>query len=146
MANRNRTAGNNYELKIAKELSEYFGLEKIRTTRETSRHLDSLGIDLDPTDLPFYVQCKYMVNTPKYDDIINKEQLPKDKPMVVFYGKTEKKGSRFFLQNEYVILKKDDFLKMISLKEQKNEEDDEIILRLDDIQKHLIVIDNKLKE
>lgn len=110
MANRNRTAGHNYERQVAKELKA-LGYEKVVTSRSESRNMDNSGVDLfDPTGVfPFYIQNKIYKGYPKLDDLINGKIVKKDKPMLVFHKKVEKKGDRFYTQDEFVSMRKEEF-------------------------------------
>lgn len=114
MANRNRTAGNNYEREIAKELRE-FGFEKIVTSRSESRNMDNSGVDLfDPSGaFPYYIQNKVYKGYPKLNELINGEIVNKEKPMLVFHKKVVKKKTRFFTEDEFVSMKKETFYELL---------------------------------
>lgn len=114
MANRNRTAGNNYERKVANELKE-IGYNKVVTSRSESRNMDNSGVDLfDPTGVfPFYIQNKVYKGYPKLNDLINNDLVPKDKPLLVFHKKVVKKGTRFFTEDEFVSMKKEVFYELL---------------------------------
>ena len=60
-----RRKGNNYELKIIKELTE-LGYAGLKSARSESKNLDNDKIDIAETidHLPSYVQCKCTKNTP----------------------------------------------------------------------------------
>ena len=100
MANRNRTAGHNYERQIAQELRER-GFNAI-TSREGNRQLDSLGVDL-VTNFVLRPQMKCMCNTPNIEEILS------GMAGILFWKKTRKSGSRFMPVDEYVIMSKQDF-------------------------------------
>ena len=121
MSNRNRSAGHNYERKIAKELKE-MGYPVV-TSRAESRNADAAGIDIfDPTgDFPFYIQNKVTTRYPKIHDLIERERDEQwlDKNIIVFHKKVTKKNKRFVADGEYVSMKKEDFYKL--LKHMKNE-------------------------
>ena len=53
MANRNRTAGNQYERDIVNELKEH-GYDVV-TTRSESRNADNAGIDV--RNYPYHTKC-----------------------------------------------------------------------------------------
>ena len=110
MANRNRTAGHAYELQIVNELKE-MGYDAV-TSRAESRNLDNKGVDI-VTDFPFHIQCKNSANNPDYHKLHESDLLPEDKPFAVFHKKTERKGNVFRKQGEYVILKKEDFYRIL---------------------------------
>lgn len=59
-AKRNRTAGHNYERKIASLYREAGYLDAV-TTRQESRSLDNCKVDI--ARVPFYPQCKYGYKT-----------------------------------------------------------------------------------
>lgn len=112
MANRNKTAGSNYERQIRKELIE-LGYECAVTSRSESKNMDDRGVDIIGDCLPIHSQCKFTVANPKYNLIFTNPKLPKDKPFVLFHKESIKKGSRFFGGNEYVIINKDFFYELI---------------------------------
>lgn len=113
MANRNRTAGIKAELEIAKELRE-LGFDKIVSTRFESKRMDDAGVDLiqlphPNVPLPCYVQVKKTINTPSEE--LLKVEL--EKPLVIVHQKQVKKGSRFYTDDQYVMMKKDFFYKLL---------------------------------
>lgn len=113
MSNRNRTAGHNAERQIVNELKK-LGFDKVVTTRLESKRLDDLGVDIiqlpNPTvKLPCYIQVKKCLQTPNFS-LLNAEL---EKPLVLVFQKTEKKGKRFYTVNEYTILKKDFFYELL---------------------------------
>ena len=55
MANRNRTAGNNFERLIVNELKE-LGFDDVVTSRAESRNMDNRGVDIFGNNFPFYIQ------------------------------------------------------------------------------------------
>lgn len=103
MASRNRTAGNNYERQIAKELRE-FGFEAV-TSRSESRNLDAKGIDL-VTNFPMKPQMKSAINQPNIHKLLTETEAD-----IIFFKKTEKANKRFVTKGEYVMMKKEDFYK-----------------------------------
>lgn len=114
MANRNRSAGHNYERKIAKELKE-LGFEGIVTSRAESRNMDNSGVDIfDPTNsFKFFIQNKVYKSYPKLYELIFDKKVNKDKPMLVFHKKVEKKGDRFYTQGEFVSMSKETFYNIL---------------------------------
>lgn len=113
MGNRNRTAGIKAELQIAKELRE-LGFDKVVTTRSESKRMDDLGVDLiqlpNPIlELPAYVQVKKTLAQPKFDLL----DVKLEKPLVVIYQRSRKKGSRFYTEGEYVMMTKEFFYKLL---------------------------------
>jgi hypothetical protein len=115
MANRNRTAGNAFELAIARFLRPIFPW--VKTSRYGSRELDALKVDLMNTD-PFNFQVKLTQQTPPVKLL---DQMPKgEKINVIVWGKTEKADKYIINKGNYTILKFDDFLKIIELAYKRN--------------------------
>jgi hypothetical protein len=113
MAN-NRRKGHNYERKIRQELNGLFEGSDWRTTREVSRLLDNSGVDLvDINKKSFFtVQCKSLSKAPNFNAI----QFSVDgKPNILFWAKTQKRGKseRFMVQEEYVVMTKETFYKIL---------------------------------
>lgn len=84
MAN-NRTKGHNYERELRKKFIE-IGFDLTQTSRNASKQIDDIGIDL--CYLPLNIQAKigYAKNRPKYDVLYkgvksNLAKLPKDHPI-----------------------------------------------------------------
>lgn len=111
MNNRNRSAGNNFERTIVNELKE-FGYN-VKTSRAESRNMDALKVDIIG-DFPFHIQCKNSKNKPDYHTLLN--EMPKDKCPIIFHRQTHKATSKFVTDGDYVILKKEDFYKLIKIK------------------------------
>lgn len=112
MSNRNRTAGHQAELYFLKKL-EGIHNEKLYTTRNISRLRDSQQIDIENESLtlqPKY-QVKQSINTPKFSTILSK--MRDEDINVILYQKTQKKGARFYKENDYVIMTFEDFEKII---------------------------------
>ena len=109
--------GNNYELKIIKELIN-LGYPGLVSARSESKNLDNDKIDIaDPlNNLPFYVQCKCTKTYPKYDSII--EDCPrKDRPLIIFHNKQVNKQVNMGSSGEYIILEEEYYKKIKSEKE-----------------------------
>ena len=104
--NRNRTAGNNYELKVLKKLKEIF--PQIVTSRNESRSMDASKVDFCFTG-PYNFQVKLSINKPSYD-IIN--EMPEG-VNVIIHGQVKKANKHFILKEEYAIIKLDDFINLI---------------------------------
>ena len=112
----NRNRGNSLERSYRLKLIE-LGYKDVTTTRNESRSMDALGIDLMGNSLPFYVQVKStnnrIFNHKKWYDERD-EKLPVDKPTIVFNRITKKsEKGRFMTDGEFVVLKLEDFLNMI---------------------------------
>jgi len=107
MSNRNRTAGNNFELDVVKRVKERGW--KATTTRFSSHKLDYNAVDID-TDFPWMIQCKSTVNTPNMDGILNDDNKEAN---VVFWRKMEKRGERFYRIDEFAMLRMEDFMDLV---------------------------------
>lgn len=139
----NRTAGHNYERKVALELRPIF--PHIVTSRSESKTRDDDKIDLMNKDegmngrLPYNIQCKESCEQVRYVDLlfsgtpktvkikktgdikrIRAKAMPRINGIVnvVFHRYISKKGTfnisgKFMAQEEFAILTKDDFLNMV---------------------------------
>lgn len=105
MSNRNKTAGSNYERQIAAELRD-LGFDAV-TSRSESRSLDNAGVDL-VTDFPLAPQMKISVNQPNVHRL-----LTETKAEIIFFKKMEKAYRNFMPKGEYVMLRKEDFYKIL---------------------------------
>lgn len=118
MANRNRTAGHNYERQVTRELND-MGYQMV-TARSESRNADNSGIDI-LGDFPFYIQCKVMEKYPKLNELINnKRERFLDRSIIVFHKKVRKAKSRFTTEEEFVTMTKADFYKLIAECQEKS--------------------------
>lgn len=114
MSNRNRSAGNNFELIIINELKE-MGYEAV-STRAESRNADARGIDII-TDLPFNPQCKISINQPN----IHKLLTETDTDLIFYrrvvakdYKQKNGKTKRTFVKDgDYVMMEKSAFYNLI---------------------------------
>ena len=106
----NRKAGNNYELKIIKDLKE-MGY-KASSSRLESRLLDSQGIDI-VSDFPLKIQCKTSINQPNVHDILTEKECD-----VIFFRKQEKATKNFITKGEYAMMRLDKLYELIG---EKNE-------------------------
>lgn len=112
-----RTKGHSYETKIARELRE-LGYTGIVTSRSESKSTDDKKVDLIDTEgkFPYYVQLKCTQTTPSYHQISAECPL-KDKPFILIWNKQVKKQTNICSVGEVVILPKEEFYKLIKLKE-----------------------------
>ena len=110
-----RKKGNNYELKIIKELNSLYKTDTLVSSRSESKRLDDAGIDIVDHDniLPFYVQCKNTQNIPSVDLIA--ECKRQDKPLVIFWNKQIKKEVNCVSGGEFIILTKELFYKLLNI-------------------------------
>lgn len=105
MSNRNKTAGSNYERQIAAELRD-LGFDAV-TSRSESRSLDNAGVDL-VTNFPLAPQMKISVNQPNVHKLLTETEAE-----IIFYKRVEKAFEKFMSKGEYVMLRKEDFYKII---------------------------------
>lgn len=106
--------GNNYELKIIKELIN-LGYNGLMSARSESKNLDNDKIDIaDPENvLPFYVQCKCTKVYPKYYDLI--ANCPrKDRPLIIFHNKQVNKTTNMASAGEFIIMDESYFNQIIN--------------------------------
>ena len=101
MANRNRSAGCDYERLIARELRAK-GFEAV-TSRYESRSLDDSGVDLK-SNFPLNVQMKVSINQPNVHEILTTTDAE-----IIFFKKVQKSGGRFMPKGEYIMMRKEDF-------------------------------------
>lgn len=108
-----RRKGNNYELKIIKELNELYDTDSFVSSRSESKRLDDAGIDIVDSEniLPFYVQCKKTQSTPSVDLI--KDCKRQDKQLVIFWNRQLKKEINCISGGEFILLTKDLFYKLL---------------------------------
>jgi hypothetical protein len=100
-SNRNRTAGNNFERLIVRELKE-LGYDDVVTSRSESKNMDDRGVDIFGQNFPYYIQCKNSKTYQKLHDLITSDKLPTDKPTIVFQRKTRKVTTKFVTEGDYV--------------------------------------------
>lgn len=112
-----RRKGNNYELKIIKELIE-LGYEGLKSSRSESKSLDNDKIDIAETkdQLPCYIQIKCTRNTPSISEII-KNCPRKDRPLIIMWNKQIDKGVNMGSDGEYVMMPKTFFYELIKKKD-----------------------------
>ena len=106
MSNRNRDAGNKYELWILDKI--HFLFPSILTSRNESRTLDGKKVDFCNTE-PFQFQCKLTQHTPNVDIL---DEMPKGKNVII-WGKTYKKTTNIVKKGDYVIMKLETFIELI---------------------------------
>lgn len=111
-----REKGHRYERELIEELNK-FGF-KMGSSRLMSRYYDNMGVDLvDYPDAeircPFHVQAKSYSTRLPYELLISDFKL-KDKPIVLFHKFTKKATKNFINTGEFVILKKEDFYKLLN--------------------------------
>jgi len=110
-ANRNRTAGLNFERETARILREFF--PKAVTSRAESRNRDDQKVDLCYTGF-LNVQCKSYSKILKYPEILDEMPIEEGQMNVIFDRQTRKTDNgRFMKRGEYVHMHLDDFLELI---------------------------------
>jgi ATP:corrinoid adenosyltransferase len=140
MANRNRTAGLNFERYIAqrinscslqKELTgkeieeldekEFKVFPKVGTTRKLSRALDAKKIDITTEnpkrleEFPYIIQAKNTTNVVHYPKLLFELQTNGVGGIpVVFHRHTKKANTKFITTGEYVCMHMEDFLDIIT--------------------------------
>jgi hypothetical protein len=90
MANRNRTAGNNYERETVNILKEILPDDKHVTSRSESRNMDNMGVD-----------------------VFNPDANYKTLPLVVLHKKVQKGKKNFTKVGEYAIIEIECFYALI---------------------------------
>jgi len=114
MANRNRTAGHNYERQIVNEFKEHGFLTAV-TTRSESRNLDNLGIDVIDTDgnMPHDIQCKVSkgFTSKQIRELLDRGR--ESKPLVILHKHVEKSGIKFMPKGEYVYMSKETYYNLL---------------------------------
>lgn len=108
---RNRSAGHGFERLIVNEL-KLLGFPEAVSARSESRNTDDLGVDVCNT--PGYnFQCKNTVITPNYHELIT--TMPQDPEVsnIIIHRKTKKANTKFITQDDYVLMRKSDFYKIL---------------------------------
>lgn len=101
-----RAKGHTYELKIVNEWKALTGSDQVWTSRNMSKIMDDLKVDLCGTD-PFYIQCKAFENAINAHTMLY-EMMPQKKHFInCMFHKRDKK--------ELVSLKELDFRKIVKL-------------------------------
>ena len=110
---RSRNRGHAYERKILNELKKITKDDSLCTSRNESKKLDDMKIDIsDPNNvLPFYCQIK---TTQQVPPIKNDEVGKKDKPLVIFWNAQEPKDTKQISVGEYCIVPKSLFYLLLA--------------------------------
>lgn len=118
MSKRNRTAGHTWELECAKALAPIF--PNLVSARSESRNRDGQKVDLINKDeykngrCPLNIQCKTLAKSPQYPKLLN--EMPEEGINTIFHRLTKKTAKGIFRkQEDYVILKMDDFIEILKL-------------------------------
>ena len=111
----NKAAGNRTELYFLKKLEEIHN-QKLYTTRNISTINDNKKNDIDNENLnlPIKYQIKQSINNPNYSQILTEmSNNYKEYINVLAHQKTAKKGDKFYKVDDYVIMKFEDYEKII---------------------------------
>jgi len=81
------------------------------SSRSESKNLDNKKVDICNTG-DFYIQCKNTSSKVDYHKVIS--EMPKDKICLIAHKYTKKSNKNFVKQGEYIILKFEDFISLIS--------------------------------
>lgn len=109
---RNRTAGHNFERCIVNELKQ-LGFPEAVTARSESRNRDDKGVDICNVK-PYNIQCKSSLLTPNYHELITSMPQEEDVANIVIHRKTKKAKTKFITQDDYVLMRKSDFYKILA--------------------------------
>jgi hypothetical protein len=112
-----RTKGNNFERKIITEINNLPCGYHVGSSRMYSRFMDNNLVDIvdipgSIKQIPYHIQCKSLTGYVRYDELFSDFKL-KDKPLVLFHGFTEKRGTRFFQVSDYVVMRKEEFYEIL---------------------------------
>lgn len=108
----NKKRGNIWELLCIHNVCRKYWPESV-SSRSESRRLDDAGVDICFTD-PFYFQCKTTSKRLNYKKVL--EDMPQNENInVILERLTEKRGSRFYKLEDYVHLTLSDFLKLLEM-------------------------------
>jgi len=99
-----KKAGNRYEL-IIRELFRSLGWVKCRTSREESKMLDDMGVDLTHTD-PFNIQCKRWRSAPSYHKVL--KAMPDDENYNIIFHRRPYQG-------DVVVMESESFIELIKM-------------------------------
>lgn len=125
MANRNRTAGHNWEIEIVKKLSTLLNLIRyqpklknikdatVGTSRLFSKALDDMKVDIWMKVQFLYIQAKNVKGKVDYLNLL--EEMPKDKLRVIIHNYTKKVGKTFRTIGQFAIMPLEDFYKILEV-------------------------------
>jgi len=113
MANRNRTAGHNWEREVAKMLRDLF--PDIATSRYSSREIDDSGVDFVRTG-DFKFQAKSTMKAPSYHNLLT--EMGSGFPVILhkLTGKgtgKKSKGKILIPKGNYAIMKMEHFVELL---------------------------------
>lgn len=113
----NKRKGSDLERKVITEINNLDLGYNVGSSRYYSRFMDDNLVDIvdhpeSTKKFPYHIQCKSVTGCLKYRDVFTEFKL-KDRPLIIFHEVTEKRKSRFFKLEDYVIMKKEDFYDII---------------------------------
>ena len=111
MANRNRSAGHNFELEVIKKLKNIGYIDAV-SSRSESRNKDNAGIDVCFSE-PWAIQCKSMSKIPNYHKLISEMGYDEGEIPVVIHNYTKKAKVNFVSQEEYITMRLSDWLDLV---------------------------------
>lgn len=122
-----RKKGCDAERKFIKEINNLKLGYNLMSSRLLSKYMDDNGVDLVDSPecvkkFPFHIQSKSFTGYIKYHDLFSSFKL-KDKPLIIFHELTEKRGSRFYKLEDYVIMRKNEFYEIIKNLNNANSKD-----------------------
>lgn len=124
MANRNRTAGHNWERIIVNLLNSFKAVPEVGTARELSQYYDNKKIDIvtriiqEMDEFGLAIQAKNTTAKAAYPKLLDeiktslKELKLEEALPVIFHNQTKKVGNRFMPRGQYACLYLKDFLKI----------------------------------
>jgi len=120
--NRNRSAGNGYELTTAHRLREC-GYPEAASTRECNKARDNKKVDICNRNegdegegrMPFNIQCKNLCTNANYVKILQEMEKHNGtkRPNIVLHKKTKKVGTKFMPEGEYAIMSAESFYELL---------------------------------
>jgi len=115
--NRNRSAGHTWERLCINLLKTISYFKNIVSSRSESVNRDAQKVDIMNKDedengrLLFDIQCKTTCNSVNYHKIMS-EMVIKKIPLIL-HRKTKKQGKSFYKEEDYAILKMEDFIRLL---------------------------------
>jgi hypothetical protein len=115
---RNKIAGSGWERTLAQMFRD-IGFTDVITTRQGSRELDALKIDLMNSNtskegrLAYNIQAKNIRGHIPYAKVIAELPIEENITNVICHKMTRKVGNRFVEQDQFAILYLDDFMNMV---------------------------------
>ncbi len=151
MSNRNRSAGNSYELDLVK-IVRASGFPNAATSRLCNRLRDNQKIDIVNADeslygrLPYNIQAKCMANRLDYRETLNEIPLVEGIINVVLHKKMIKSptGKTFQTKGHYAFMYQHDFFKMVKEIEELKAENKQLKQKVESLNEENADLTNKL--